>query len=125
MLAALGAVLATPVAAPQRGGVSPGAAGTQLQTHLGTYPLNATANWHVEQTGSYPPTYIVKEINHNDLAVDVVDGRLTLEAIYYTRQTPTWEINCKQCSSGAASTPVRLDEGLSMNTAFFESMDLT
>ncbi|KAJ7444583.1 hypothetical protein B0H11DRAFT_2291152 [Mycena galericulata] len=46
-------------------GVSPAVAGTVLNRDLGTFPLNATAEWHVEQTGAYPPTYIVKEINHN------------------------------------------------------------
>jgi hypothetical protein len=41
-------------------GVSPAVAGTVLNRILGGFPLNATAEWHVEQTGAYPPTYIVK-----------------------------------------------------------------
>jgi hypothetical protein len=41
-------------------GVSPVVAGTPLKRDLGTFPLNATAEWHVQQTGSANPTYIVK-----------------------------------------------------------------
>ncbi|KAJ6598258.1 hypothetical protein DFH09DRAFT_1356572 [Mycena vulgaris] len=86
-------------------GVSPVVAGTPLKRDLGTFPLNATAEWHVQQTGSANPMYIVKEINQNELVVDVVDGLLTLEAIDSTEQTQIWEIDCKQCFSGASSTP--------------------
>lgn len=41
-------------------GVPQAAAGTVLERNLGSFPLNATAEWHVQQTGAYPPTYIVK-----------------------------------------------------------------
>ncbi|KAJ7791702.1 hypothetical protein B0H14DRAFT_3500157 [Mycena olivaceomarginata] len=60
-------------------GVSPVAAGTRLVYSLGQFPLNGTAEWHVQQTGDFPPTYIVKEVNHNDLVVDAASGELTLE----------------------------------------------
>ncbi|KAJ7444584.1 hypothetical protein B0H11DRAFT_2249861 [Mycena galericulata] len=87
-------------------GVSPAVAGTVLNRDLGTFPLNATAEWHVEQTGAYPPTYIVKEINHNDLVVDIGDeGLLTLEEIDSTKATQIWQIQCAQCLPGASSTP--------------------
>ncbi|KAJ7779268.1 hypothetical protein B0H16DRAFT_1502116 [Mycena metata] len=86
-------------------GVSPVAAGTPLKRDLGTFPLNATAKWHVEQTGSANPTYIVKAISNNGLVVDVVNGLLTLEEIDSSKQTQIWEIECKQCTSGASSTP--------------------
>ncbi|KAJ7088707.1 hypothetical protein C8R44DRAFT_892762 [Mycena epipterygia] len=67
-------------------GVSPVVAGTVLNRDLGTFPLNATAEWHVQQTGAFPTTYIVKEINHNDLVVDIgTDGLLTLEEIDSTK----------------------------------------
>ncbi|KAJ7097664.1 hypothetical protein C8R44DRAFT_748374 [Mycena epipterygia] len=86
-------------------GVSPVVAGTPLKKDLGTFPLNATAEWHVEQTGSANPTYIVKAISNNELVVDVVNGELTLEQIDSTKQTQIWEIQCAQCFSGASSTP--------------------
>ncbi|KAJ7916723.1 hypothetical protein B0H13DRAFT_2323017 [Mycena leptocephala] len=87
-------------------GVSPAVAGTVLNRILGGFPLNATAEWHVEQTGAYPPTYIVKEINHNNLVVDIgANGLLTLEAIDSTKATQIWQISCDQCTSGASSTP--------------------
>ncbi|KAJ7769696.1 hypothetical protein DFH07DRAFT_1058155 [Mycena maculata] len=89
-------------------GVSPVVAGTPLQDDLGTFPLNATTEWHVEQTGSANPTYIIKAISNNDLVVDVVGGefgQLTLEEIDSTKQTQIWEIDCRQCFPGASSTP--------------------
>jgi hypothetical protein len=43
-------------------GVSPVAAGTRLVYSLGKFPLNGTAEWHVQQTGDFPPTYIVKYV---------------------------------------------------------------
>ncbi|KAJ7182788.1 hypothetical protein C8R43DRAFT_1229065 [Mycena crocata] len=86
-------------------GVSPIVAGTPLKRDLGKFPLNATAEWHVQQTGSANPTYIIKEINHNELVVDVVNGVLTLQDIDSTKQTQLWEINCKECFPGASSTP--------------------
>ncbi|KAJ7220625.1 hypothetical protein GGX14DRAFT_675394 [Mycena pura] len=86
-------------------GVSPVAAGTPLKRDLGTFPLNATAEWHVEQTGAANPTYIVKAISNNQEVVDVVNGRLTLEDISSTAKTQIWEIDCKQCVQGASSTP--------------------
>jgi hypothetical protein len=43
-------------------GVSPVAAGTRLVYSLGQFPLNGTAEWHVQQTGDFPPTYIVKYV---------------------------------------------------------------
>jgi hypothetical protein len=44
--------------------VSPVVAGTPLKKDVtGTFPLNATAEWHVEQTGAAnPTTYIVKYV---------------------------------------------------------------
>ncbi|KAJ7705601.1 hypothetical protein B0H17DRAFT_1038394 [Mycena rosella] len=85
-------------------GVSPAVAGTVLNRDLGGFPPNQTAEWHVEQTGAYPPTYIVKEINHNNLVVDIgADGLLTLEEIDSSKQTQIWEIHCDQCP-GASST---------------------
>ncbi|KAJ7176757.1 hypothetical protein C8R46DRAFT_1213337 [Mycena filopes] len=86
-------------------GVSPVVAGTPLKRDLGTFPLNATAEWHVEQTGSATPNYIVKAISNNELVVDVVGGLLTLEQIDASKQTQVWEIECKQCFPGASSTP--------------------
>ncbi|KAJ7800748.1 hypothetical protein B0H14DRAFT_3784822 [Mycena olivaceomarginata] len=87
-------------------GVSPVVAGTLLDRTLGGFPLNTTAEWHVQQTGTFPPTYIVKEINHNDLVVDIAaNGLLTLEKIDPTKPTQTWQISCNSCSSGASSTP--------------------
>ncbi|KAJ6598227.1 hypothetical protein DFH09DRAFT_1131309 [Mycena vulgaris] len=87
-------------------GVSPAVAGTVLDRTLGGFPLNATAEWHVEQTGAVPTTYIVKEIHHNDLVVDIgVDGLLTLEEIDASKPTQIWEISCNQCAHGASSTP--------------------
>jgi len=87
-------------------GVSQPVAGTVLERNLGSFPLNATAEWHVQQTGAYPPTYIVKNINNNDLVVDInIDGLLTLENIDSTKETQIWQISCNQCSSGASSTP--------------------
>ncbi|KAJ7088687.1 hypothetical protein C8R44DRAFT_991102 [Mycena epipterygia] len=86
--------------------VSPAVSGTVLNRDLGGFPLNATAEWHVEQTGAFPPTYIVKEINHNNLVVDIgADGLLTLEEIDPTKATQIWQISCTQCLSGASSTP--------------------
>ncbi|KAJ7791704.1 hypothetical protein B0H14DRAFT_3890483 [Mycena olivaceomarginata] len=86
-------------------GVSPAVAGTALDRTLGGFPPNATAEWHVQQTGTFPPTYIVKEINHNDLVVDIAtNGLLTLEKIDSTKLTQTWQISCNSCSSGASST---------------------
>lgn len=44
-------------------GVSPVVAGTLLKKDVGTFPPNATAQWHVEQSGSAnPTTYIVKYV---------------------------------------------------------------
>ncbi|KAJ7468561.1 hypothetical protein FB451DRAFT_1560290 [Mycena latifolia] len=87
-------------------GVSPAVAGTLLDRTLGGFPLNATAEWHVEQTGASPPTYIVKEINHNDLVVDInADGLLILEEIDPSKSTQIWEIYCNECLPGASSTP--------------------
>ncbi|KAJ7921721.1 hypothetical protein B0H13DRAFT_2655932 [Mycena leptocephala] len=113
----LGAVSATPVArdatcnpnfegAPvsiiavdTEWGVSPVLAGTGLKSDLGTRPLNGTAEWHVEQTGSANPTYIVKAITGgNNLVVDV-------EEIDSTKLTQIWEIECDQCLPGAWSSP--------------------
>ncbi|KAJ6551232.1 hypothetical protein B0H19DRAFT_1156977 [Mycena capillaripes] len=93
------------VAGDTEWGVSPIVAGTPLKNDVGTFPPNATAQWHVEQTGSANPTYIVKAISNNGLVVDVANGLLTLEDIDSTKQTRIWEIDCKQCSSGASSTP--------------------
>ncbi|KAJ7621364.1 hypothetical protein FB45DRAFT_1062361 [Roridomyces roridus] len=89
-------------------GVSPEQAGTVLDRDLFTQPLNATAHWHVEQTGSFPATYLVKEINHNNLVVatDVLNGGLlTLEEIDSTKSTQIWSISCDVCVQGAASAP--------------------
>ncbi|KAF7369206.1 hypothetical protein MVEN_00248200 [Mycena venus] len=87
-------------------GVSPAVAGTLLDRTLGGFPLNATAEWHVEQTGAFPPTYYVKEINHNNLVVDIsADGLLVLEELNPTKETQIWSIFCNQCSPGASSTP--------------------
>ncbi|KAJ7705574.1 hypothetical protein B0H17DRAFT_1193230 [Mycena rosella] len=86
--------------------VSPVVAGTALKKDGGGFPPNATAEWHVEQTGSAnPTTYIVKAISNNGLVADVVNGQLTLEEIDSSKQSQLWEINCKQCFSGASSTP--------------------
>ncbi|KAJ7888447.1 hypothetical protein B0H13DRAFT_889028 [Mycena leptocephala] len=88
--------------------VSPVVAGTPLKKDVtGTFPLNATAEWHVEQTGSAnPTTYIVKALTPaNNLVVDLANGILTLEDIDAKKQTQIWEIECKQCLSGASSTP--------------------
>ncbi|KAF8201301.1 hypothetical protein K438DRAFT_1758575 [Mycena galopus ATCC 62051] len=62
-------------------GASPAVAGTVLNRDLGTFPLNATAEWLVEQTGASPPTYIVKLIANTNLAVDSIGDfeLLTLE----------------------------------------------
>jgi hypothetical protein len=43
-------------------GVSPVVVGTLLDRTLGGFPLNATAEWRVQQTGTFPPTYIVKYV---------------------------------------------------------------
>ncbi|KAJ7489203.1 hypothetical protein FB451DRAFT_1390373 [Mycena latifolia] len=87
-------------------GVSPVVAGTPLKRDLELPPLNKTAEWHVEQTGSAnPTTYIVKAITNNELVVDVVNSVLTLEQIDSSKKTQIWEINCEQCLSGASSTP--------------------
>jgi hypothetical protein len=42
--------------------VSPVVAGTLLKKTGTLLPPNSTANWHVEQTGSADPTYIVKYV---------------------------------------------------------------
>ncbi|KAJ7120638.1 hypothetical protein C8R46DRAFT_1137248 [Mycena filopes] len=92
-------------------GVSPVAAGTQLKKKdLGTIPLNATAEWHVEQTGldigSPFPTYIVKAITNNELVVEALGSAgLTLEPIDLSLDQQIWEIHCTQCFPGASSTP--------------------
>ncbi|KAK7052158.1 hypothetical protein R3P38DRAFT_2858888 [Favolaschia claudopus] len=87
-------------------GVSPPVAGTVLSHILGGFPPNATAEWHVQQTGAFPTTYIVKEINHNDLVVGIgADGLLVLEEIDSSKPTQIWQISCDSCSSGASSTP--------------------
>ncbi|KAJ7791726.1 hypothetical protein B0H14DRAFT_2934630 [Mycena olivaceomarginata] len=85
--------------------VSPVVAGTLLKKTGTLLPPNSTANWHVEQTGSADPTYIVKAISNNELVVDVVDGQLTLEEIEASKQTQIWDIDCKQCLPGASSAP--------------------
>ncbi|KAJ7088706.1 hypothetical protein C8R44DRAFT_751808 [Mycena epipterygia] len=87
-------------------GISPVVAGTLLRRDLGGDSPNATAEWHVEQTGAFPPTYIVKAISNNELVVDVdTDGLLALEEIDSTKPTQIWDISCVQCLSGASSTP--------------------
>ncbi|KAJ6551188.1 hypothetical protein B0H19DRAFT_163576 [Mycena capillaripes] len=87
-------------------GVSPPVAGTVLDRTLGGFPLNATVEWHVQQTGAFPPTYYVKEIKHNDLVVEIgVSGLLTLEELDAIKSTQIWKINCNQCLPGASSTP--------------------
>ncbi|KAJ6498556.1 hypothetical protein C8R47DRAFT_1068828 [Mycena vitilis] len=87
-------------------GVYPPVAGTVLDRTLGRFPLNSTAEWHVQQTGSFPPTYYVKEITHNDLVVDIgVDGLLTLEKLDKSKGTQIWGVSCKKCLPGASSTP--------------------
>ncbi|KAF8217510.1 hypothetical protein K438DRAFT_1746814 [Mycena galopus ATCC 62051] len=87
-------------------GVSPAVAGTVLNRDLGGFPLNATAEWHVEQTGAYPPTYIVKLISNNELVVGIgVNQVLTLQEIDSSIPPQIWEIYCNSCSSGASSTP--------------------
>ncbi|KAF8201302.1 hypothetical protein K438DRAFT_642972 [Mycena galopus ATCC 62051] len=82
--------------------VSSVVAGTLLAKQGSLIPPNSTANWHVEQTGSANPTYI---INNNELVVDVVDGQLTLEEINSSAQTQIWDIACQQCVMGASSGP--------------------
>ncbi|KAJ6482473.1 hypothetical protein C8R45DRAFT_1149812 [Mycena sanguinolenta] len=87
-------------------GIPADVAGTVLERNLGTFPLNATAEWHVEQTGAYPPTYIVKDIHNNELVVDIgTGGLLTLEEINSSVPTQIWKISCNTCKSGASSTP--------------------
>ncbi|KAJ7677997.1 hypothetical protein DFH06DRAFT_1291353 [Mycena polygramma] len=93
------------VAGDTEWGVSPVVAGTALKKDVGTFPPNATAQWHVEQTGSSSATYIVKAITNNGLVVDLADGLLTLENINSTKQTQIWDIDCKQCTPGASSGP--------------------
>ncbi|KAJ7489170.1 hypothetical protein FB451DRAFT_1522580 [Mycena latifolia] len=84
---------------------TPPVAGTLL-TLSGDGPVNRTAEWHVEQTGATPTTYIIKEISHNNLVVDIsADGLLTLEEIDSSKPTQIWEIICGQCLPGASSTP--------------------
>ncbi|KAK7052154.1 hypothetical protein R3P38DRAFT_2858870 [Favolaschia claudopus] len=85
--------------------VAPVVAGTPLKKDGDPFPPNATANWHVEQTGSANATYLVKAITNNELVVDVVSNQLTLEQIASSKQTQIWDIKCKQCVSGASSTP--------------------
>ncbi|KAJ7489182.1 hypothetical protein FB451DRAFT_1553060 [Mycena latifolia] len=85
---------------------APPVAGTLLAVAGGDGPVNQTAEWHVEQTGAFPPTYIIKEISHNDLVVDInPDGLLILEEINSSKPTQIWEIACNQCLPGASSTP--------------------
>ncbi|KAF7368532.1 hypothetical protein MVEN_00176500 [Mycena venus] len=84
--------------------VSPVVAGTPLKKNGAPFPQNSTARWHVKQTGLADPTYIVSTISDNKLVVDVVDKELTLEQIDSSKQTQIWEIQCKQCLSGASST---------------------
>ncbi|KAJ7865537.1 hypothetical protein B0H13DRAFT_1898467 [Mycena leptocephala] len=80
-------------------GVWPVLAGTLLESDIGTA-------WHVEQTGSANPTFIIKAITgDNSLVVDVVNGLLTLEEIDSRKQTQNWEIECNQCNPGASSSP--------------------
>ncbi|KAJ7931300.1 hypothetical protein B0H13DRAFT_1858142 [Mycena leptocephala] len=70
-----------------------------------TLPQNTTTEWHVEQTSSANPTYIVKAITNNKLVVGLANGLLTLEGIDSNKQTQIWEIDCTQCLPGASSTP--------------------
>ncbi|KAK7052156.1 hypothetical protein R3P38DRAFT_2858876 [Favolaschia claudopus] len=66
----------------------------------------ATAEWHVQQTGTTPATYFVKDINNNQLVVGIgADGLLTLEDIDSSKSTQMWAISCDSCSSGASSGP--------------------
>ncbi|KAK7050515.1 hypothetical protein R3P38DRAFT_2865590, partial [Favolaschia claudopus] len=66
----------------------------------------ATAEWHVQQTGTTPATYFVKDINNNQLVVGIgADGVLALEQIDSSKSTQTWAISCDSCSSGASSIP--------------------
>ncbi|KAK7052173.1 hypothetical protein R3P38DRAFT_2502159 [Favolaschia claudopus] len=82
--------------------VSSAVAGTALD-HT---PKNDAAEWHVQQTGTTPPTYLVKDINNNELVVGIgADGLLTLEQIDATKPTQMWAISCDSCSSGASSAP--------------------
>ncbi|KAJ7677949.1 hypothetical protein DFH06DRAFT_1291325, partial [Mycena polygramma] len=87
-------------------GVYPAVAGTLLDRTLGRFPLDSTAEWHVQQTGSFPPTSYVKEITHSNLVVDIgVKGLLTLEELDKNKATQIWGISCKECLPGASSTP--------------------
>ncbi|KAJ7097678.1 hypothetical protein C8R44DRAFT_889205 [Mycena epipterygia] len=79
-------------------GPSPVVAGTPLKSDL-------LAQWHVEQTGSANPTYIIKSIINEILVVDLFDGVLTL--ILRSSLTQLWEIECAQYLSGASATPSR------------------
>ncbi|KAJ7489174.1 hypothetical protein FB451DRAFT_1223964 [Mycena latifolia] len=85
--------------------VAPPVAGTLLvATNNGV--VNQTAEWHVQQTGAFPTSYIIKEISHNDLVIDInPDGLLILEEIDSSKPTQIWDIVCDQCLPGASSTP--------------------
>ncbi|KAF7324627.1 hypothetical protein MKEN_00504200 [Mycena kentingensis (nom. inval.)] len=86
-------------------GVSPVAAGTELERNLESPPLNATAEWHVEQMGSAVPSYIIKAISNNGLVVDGETNGLFLQQIDASKPTQIWDIDCKKCVQGAASAP--------------------
>ncbi|KAK7023125.1 hypothetical protein R3P38DRAFT_3396696 [Favolaschia claudopus] len=83
-------------------GVSAPVAGTVLDR---TAKSNTTAEWHVEQIGEAPSTYLVSAIDNNDLAVGVgANGVLTLEQKDSNKPaTQMWTIMCDSCSSGAST----------------------
>ncbi|KAJ7629912.1 hypothetical protein B0H17DRAFT_1283921 [Mycena rosella] len=71
--------------------VSPVVVGTALKKEGGIFPPDSTAKWYVEQTGSADPqpTSSSRAINQNDLIVDVVNGKLTLEETDSSKQDAT------------------------------------
>ncbi|KAJ6450704.1 hypothetical protein C8R47DRAFT_1170876 [Mycena vitilis] len=81
-------------------GYTPLAAGTAL-IYYDDDPLNATAEWIVEKTGS---NYIFRVINDTGLVVES-EGFLTLEKLDYSKPVQIWDIECTQCIPGALTAP--------------------
>ncbi|KAJ6587459.1 hypothetical protein DFH09DRAFT_1307688 [Mycena vulgaris] len=95
------------VAGDAEWGVSALAPGTFLKKALYKYRPNTTADWHVQQTGSSPATYFIREINHDNLAVSLDNtGTLMLAKADPANASQLWTITCSHCLPGAASYPI-------------------
>ncbi|THV05679.1 hypothetical protein K435DRAFT_960949 [Dendrothele bispora CBS 962.96] len=68
----------------------------------------AQPDWHVQQNGQSDPSYVIRDVNNNNLAVTFVNaGDIELQTASNSGNAGTqlWDITCGTCSPNALTGP--------------------